>query len=59
VTVDELCTTLKNVLETYQYWADPHMGVAFAAAKQLGYLTDEHNSSAVVALLATASPLQI
>lgn len=56
VTDDELCATLSDVLETYQYWADPHTGVAFAAAKQLGYLTDEHHSSVVVALLATASP---
>jgi threonine synthase len=54
VTDGELCSTLKETLKKYMYLADPHTGVAFAAAKQFGYL--EKSSQSTVCLLATASP---
>ena len=55
VRVDDtkLCATLQEVLDGMKYWADPHTGVAFAAAKELNYLGKQ---SKPVALLATASP---
>ncbi|MGK3734341.1 MAG: threonine synthase [Bacillariaceae sp.] len=63
VTDDQLCTAMKRVLEDYNYWVDPHTGVAFSAAEQLGYLTtnssdamDSIKNDAVVALMATAAP---
>jgi threonine synthase len=70
VTDSALCATIQHVLETYGYWADPHTGVAFDAAKQLGYLStslpEEGGSggigggsgvsTSVVAIMATASP---
>ena len=63
VTDDQLCTTMKRVLEDYNYWVDPHTGVAFSAAEQLGYLTINSGdamglikNTAVVALMATAAP---
>lgn len=62
VTDSDLCSTIQHVLETYGYWADPHTGVAFDAAKQLGYLPEEGGgggsgvNTSVVVIMATASP---
>jgi len=72
VTDDQLCAAMNRCLEDYGYWVDPHTGVAFAAAEQLGYLNGDNashgddvdaknsqtNKSTVtaVALMATASP---
>jgi threonine synthase len=59
VTDDELCETIREVLDSYDYWTDPHTGVAFGAARKLGYIdwdVCEKKVSAPVALLATASP---
>ena len=58
VTDEELCKIMRDVLDGYGYWVDPHTGVAFAAAQQLGYLENKpHNSSSnAVAIMATASP---
>ena len=66
VTDEQLCATMNRVLDDYGYWVDPHTGVAFAAAEQLGYLnvgSDESSrdgegdaKNKVVALMATASP---
>ena len=36
VTDSELCATLQQIYSTYHYFADPHTGVAFCAAKKLG-----------------------
>jgi threonine synthase len=60
VTDEELCDTIREVLDSYDYWTDPHTGIAFAAAHQLGYIDwdecQKKASSAPVALMATASP---
>lgn len=59
VTDDELCVTIRRVLEDYGYWADPHTGVAFAAAEKLGYNNSQvnnNNKNTAVAIMATASP---
>jgi threonine synthase len=60
VTDDELCETIREVLDSYAYWTDPHTGVAFGAAHQLGYIDwdvyEKKDGSPPVALLATASP---
>jgi threonine synthase len=56
---DELCETIREVLDSYDYWTDPHTGVAFGAAHKLGYIdwdVHENTASPPVALLATASP---
>ena len=57
VTDDCLCDTIQHVLETYGYWIDPHTGVAFDAAKQLGYFSmKEKSKNNHLAIMATASP---
>lgn len=50
---DRLCETIQRVLKLYGYWVDPHTGVAFDAAEQLGYFVSPSNP---VAIMATASP---
>ncbi len=50
---DLLCETMQNVLKSYGYFTDPHTGVAFAAAQQLGYFSESLDP---VAIMATASP---
>lgn len=54
----ELCQTLLEVRDEYQYIADPHTAVALAAAKKLGYFDPKPISTGVrlCAVLATASP---
>lgn len=52
---DSLCETIQRVLKTYEYYIDPHTGVAFDAAEQLGYFAS-HEASNPVAIMATASP---
>ena len=57
---EELCVTMNAVLQEFNYWIDPHTGVAFASAKRLGYWhqqgdTKTNDNSAVV-IMATASP---
>eukprot|EP00532_Pseudo-nitzschia_australis_P013810 CAMPEP_0168209638 /NCGR_PEP_ID=MMETSP0140_2-20121125/2734_1 /TAXON_ID=44445 /ORGANISM="Pseudo-nitzschia australis, Strain 10249 10 AB" /LENGTH=290 /DNA_ID=CAMNT_0008136167 /DNA_START=3 /DNA_END=872 /DNA_ORIENTATION=- len=39
---EELCATMRRVLDDYGYWIDPHTGVAFAAADKLGYNKHEN-----------------
>jgi threonine synthase len=62
VTDSDLCSTIQHVLETYGYWVDPHTGVAFNAAQQLGYFSASEECgggvgiTSVVAIMATASP---
>jgi threonine synthase len=59
ITDDELCETIREVLDSYDYWTDPHTGVAFGAAHKLGYIdwdVCENKASPPIALLATASP---
>ena len=68
---DELCRILQHVRTFFDYWADPHTGVAFGAAHKLGYihwkdsvmsdLSSPHRDRVQrkdrpVAILATASP---
>ena len=52
---DVLCETIQGVLKTYDYWIDPHTGVAFSAAQQLGYFSESPKCNPV-AIMATASP---
>ena len=58
VTDDELCVVTREILNDFDYWADPHTGVAFAAAIHWGYFQQqkEPENSAVVVIMATASP---
>jgi threonine synthase len=59
VTDDELCNVTREVLETFNYWVDPHTAVAFQAAKRLGYWSARGPSEpalGIVAVMATASP---
>lgn len=64
VTDDELCATMRQILEDYEYWTDPHTGVAFCAAQKLGYIGGNgnknngtnQNQNRVVAIMATAAP---
>lgn len=55
---DELCEVTRDVLNDFDYWVDPHTGIAFAAAKQWGYFQNEKEptNAATVAIMATASP---
>ncbi|KAL3918770.1 MAG: hypothetical protein SGILL_004078 [Bacillariaceae sp.] len=53
ITDDEMCETMKSVLEEFDYWADPHTSVALATAKRLGYF--ETSSKTPVAIMATAA----
>jgi threonine synthase len=60
---DSLCDTIQRILDVYGYWVDPHTGVAFGAAEQLGYLSVASSGSTTatannnpVAVMATASP---
>lgn len=55
---DELCQVLQEAIDEFDYWMDPHTGVAFAAAKQWGYLDnlDSKANKTAVAIMATASP---
>jgi threonine synthase len=55
---DELCAVTREVLKEFDYWTDPHTGVACAAAKRWGYFKTEKEptNSATVAIMATASP---
>ncbi len=54
----ELCQTLLEIWDEYEYIADPHTAVALAAAKKLGYFGPKPTSTGVrlCAVLATASP---
>lgn len=60
VTDDEMCNALRKVHDKLCYVADPHTGVAMAAAEMLGYdfTTEEEpqNKMMSVVLVATASP---
>lgn len=63
VTDDDLCGTMRYVRDRYQYISDPHTGVAFHAARQLGYLHHEEalavsslEPNIAVTIIATASP---
>jgi threonine synthase len=59
VTDEELCSVSREVLETFNYWVDPHTAVAFQAAKQLGYwiaVEPSEPASVAVVIMATASP---
>lgn len=58
VSDDELCVVTREVLKEFDYWTDPHTGVACAAAKRWGYFKPETDStnSPTVAIMATASP---
>lgn len=58
VTDDELCATIRDILNVYNYWIDPHTAVAVAAAKQLGYwsASEDSKEASAVAVMATASP---
>ena len=66
VTDDQLCDTMRVIRDKYHYVADPHTGVAFHAARQLGYFTKDGNSQyegdcsaeyrVPVAVMSTASP---
>ena len=51
-----LCDSMKQVLEIYDYFVDPHTGVAFGAAEQLGYFSKNNDHTNPVAIMATASP---
>jgi threonine synthase len=61
---EDLCSTLVRIHDAYQYWADPHTGVALCAAEQLGYLqiSSKRNEwsyskpQTPVVVMATASP---
>ncbi len=55
---DQVCAITQEVLEDYNYWIDPHTAVAFATAKQWGYLNaaDSEFTDSAVAIMATASP---
>ncbi len=56
VTDEVLCTTIQDVLKTYSYWIDPHTGVAFGAAQQLGYFSSSSSSESDAAAAAAANP---
>ena len=58
VTDEQLCDTIRHIKATYDYWVDPHTGVAFGAARKMGHLDDpiETPEKRAVALLSTASP---
>jgi threonine synthase len=56
VTDDEMCDTMRKVLEKFNYFADPHTSVALAAAEKLGYFIDGGYVGLPTAVLATASP---
>ena len=63
VTDDELCETLREVRSKLDYYADPNTGVAFCAAKKLGYCffqapkeNQPISKNSNVAIFATASP---
>jgi len=54
---EALCEVMNEILQEFNYWTDPHTGVAFASAKRLGYLNPEANRECCpVAIAATASP---
>ena len=53
---NEMCQTLRTVSDTYGYIADPHTGVALAAAEQLGYFNSSCVQQTWCAVLSTASP---
>lgn len=60
VTDDQLCVTLQHFHNHFGYIADPHTGVAFAAAQEFGYFAGSSDtsdaSSKPVAVMGTASP---
>ena len=69
VTDNELCQTIQIVHKKWNYWADPHTGVAMCAAMKLGYIPeldgnktstekdgDGTTKNSAVAIIATASP---
>lgn len=70
VTDEEMCSTMREVLDKLNYLADPHTAVALCCAKKLGYLSIMDDKSSPdsgaaaaatgkknpVAILATASP---
>lgn len=56
VTDDEMCDSMKNIRETFNYFADPHTSVALAAAEKLGYSINGGQVGLPTAILATASP---
>jgi threonine synthase len=41
---EEMCATLRQVRDEYQYTMDPHTAVAFCAAQKMGYL-QQHTDS--------------
>jgi threonine synthase len=52
---DQMCATLKKVVDGYNYVTDPHTAVALATAEVLGYFPmNSHDHP--VAVMATASP---
>ena len=51
----DLCDTMKRVLETYEYWIDPHTGVAFGAAEQLGYMSFPKDTTSTTTSTTTTS----
>lgn len=58
VTDEEMCTTIRKILQEHDYLLDPNTAVAFCAAEKLGYSTSKtpRAQQQTLALLSTASP---
>ncbi len=65
ITDGEMCETMRQIYEMFEYYIDPHTAVAFAAAQRLGYSlvdgdecvkNDGVHVNPIYAVLSTASP---
>ncbi len=67
ITDDEMCETMREVHNKFEYYMDPHTSVAFAAARHLGYpfsdseeagttSSNDVDVNPIYAILSTASP---